>query len=261
MYTNIVRNRLIFAGRTLLLGLTFFFGQVQAQATSPYDGIYQWSPGQYLSLHQDGTKIIAALFFTNDGNYTFPAAAGAGTLPVQQLDIFDLMSGPVTGSTAQMDGTRFHRACNVAYDFRFNNDATITVTRIGVSNTAAAGSAHISCSSIVGMEAATMIVPKIRFNPTPTPTPVVVAATCSASNFTSSIYNAIQIGMTVDQVNQTVGCQNNPALTSRMTAYIMFTWISVNSSAFVQVYFDDTGTYVTPLFGNSSSPYKASMGF
>src|SRR5674476_42106 len=168
MNSNIIRNRLISVGHTLLLGLSFFFGQAQATGAT-YDGIYQWSPGNFLSVHQDGTQMIATIYFNNDGSYSFPAPAGGGVLPVPTLDLFDLMHGDVTGSTAQMDGTRFHRECNVGYDFTFNNDATITVTRIGVSNTAAADSAGISCSLIVGMEPSTMIVPKIRFNPNTAP--------------------------------------------------------------------------------------------
>jgi pimeloyl-ACP methyl ester carboxylesterase len=168
MNINTIRNRLISIGHTLLLCMSFLFGQAQATDVT-YDGVYQWSPGNFLSLHQDGTAMIAAIFFTNDGSYSFPAPAGGGVLPVPQLDLFDLMHGDVTGSTAQMDGTRFHRECNVGYDFTFNNDATITVTRIGVSNTPAADSAHISCSSIVDMEPATIIVPKIRFNPNTAP--------------------------------------------------------------------------------------------
>jgi hypothetical protein len=74
------------------------------------------------------------------------------------------MHGQVTGSTAAMFGTRFHRVCNVGYNLTFNANATITVTRTGLSNTAAADSAGISCSAIVGAEASTLTVPKIRFN-------------------------------------------------------------------------------------------------
>jgi hypothetical protein len=129
-----------------------------------YDGIYQWSPGNYLSLHQDGTNMIATIYFTNDGNFSFPAPAGGGVLPVPQLDVFDLMAGQVTGSTAKIAGTRFHRVCNVTYDFTFNANATITVTRTGQSNTAAADSARLSCSAIVGNEPTTLTVPKVRFN-------------------------------------------------------------------------------------------------
>ncbi len=73
------------------------------------------------------------------------------------------MNGQVVGSTVRMNGTRFHRACNVTYDFTFNTDATITVTRFGVSNTAAADAAGISCSAIVSTEPTTLSVPKIRF--------------------------------------------------------------------------------------------------
>ena len=134
-----------------------------------FDGIYQWSPGNYLSLHQDGSHMIASIYFNADGNFSFPATSGTGVLPVPQLDIFDLMNGQVIGSTVQMNGTRFHRACNVTYDFTFNSDATITVTRVGVSNTAAADAAGIACSAIVGAEPITLSVPKIRFNPDATP--------------------------------------------------------------------------------------------
>jgi len=162
-----IRIRLIAIGRALLLCLPLLVEQTQAQTTSTYDGIYQWSPGKFLSLHQDGTNMIATIYFTGDGNFTFGAPAGGGTLPVPQLDLFDLMSGTVSGSSAHIDGTRFHRACNVAYDFKFNSDTSITVTRVGASNTSAANSAGISCSSILGMEASTMTVPKIRFNPAP----------------------------------------------------------------------------------------------
>jgi hypothetical protein len=165
MSTSTFRNRLSLAGRALLLGLPLFFGQAQAAVVSaPYDGIYLWSPGNFLSLHQDGSYMIATIYFTNDGSFSFPALAGGGVLAVPQLDLFDLMDGPVTGSTAKINGTRFHRSCHVGYDFTFNSDATITVTRTGVSNNPVADAAGISCSAIVGMEASTLIVPKIRFD-------------------------------------------------------------------------------------------------
>ena len=129
----------------------------------PRDGVYQWSAGNYLSLHQDGTHLIGTIYFNVDGNFSFPATSGGGVLPVPQLDLFDLMNGQVVGSTVRMNGTRFHRACNVSYDFTFSSDDTITVIRTGVSNTAAADAAGISCNAIVGAEPTTLIVPKIRF--------------------------------------------------------------------------------------------------
>ena len=108
--------------------------------------------------------MIAVIYFTKSGSFSFPAAVGGGTLTVPQLGLFDLMSGQVTGPTATLAGTRFHGACNVIYKFTFNTDTTITVTRTGVSNTPAAVTAGISCSAIVGVEPTTLIVPKLRFN-------------------------------------------------------------------------------------------------
>lgn len=162
--TNTFHNRLRLAGRAWLLGLPLLLGQAQATVVAAsYDGIYQWSAGQYLSLHQDGTHLIATIYFNKNGSFTFPASTG-GVLPVTQIDVFDLMDGQVSGSTAKMTGTRFHRACQVSYNFVFNSDTTVTVTRTGASNTPAADAAGISCSALAGTEASTLVVPKIRFN-------------------------------------------------------------------------------------------------
>lgn len=165
-----IRDYLVPAGQALVCMPLIFLGSAQADTT--YDGIYQWSPGNFLSLHQDGTQMIATIYFTNDGNFSFSTQSGSGVLPVPQLDLFDLMSGSVIGSTAQIEGTRFHRACNVTYDFKFNLDSSITATRVGVSNTSMADSAGISCASIVASEATTITVPKIRFNPVTVAGPV-----------------------------------------------------------------------------------------
>lgn len=108
--------------------------------------------------------MIATIYFNKDGSFTFYTPDGKGKLPISQLDIFDLLSGPVTGQTAKISGTRFHRACIVSYDFTFNTDDTITVTRTATSNSAAANAAGISCSATVSTEPITLIVPLIRFN-------------------------------------------------------------------------------------------------
>jgi hypothetical protein len=129
-----------------------------------YDGIYQWSTGQYLSLHQDEGIMIATIYFNKDGNFTFYTPDGKAMLPVPQIDIFDLLSGSVTGRTAKISGTRFHRACNVSYDFTFNSDASLTATRTAASNSAAATAAGISCSATIGAEPVTLTAPLIRFN-------------------------------------------------------------------------------------------------
>ena len=131
-------------------------------AAGLYDGIYQWSPGNYLSIHQHGGRIIATIYFNADGSFTFPSSDGH-TLPVPQLDIFDLLNGPITGNVAKITGTRFHRACNEAHDFVFDDGGNITVTKTAVSNTAAANLAGISCAAITDPVGTVLNVPKILF--------------------------------------------------------------------------------------------------
>jgi hypothetical protein len=127
-----------------------------------YEGIYQWAPGYYLTVQQHGTTVIATNYFTADGNFSFPSPDGH-VLPVPQLDLFDLYSGPITGANAKISGTEFHRACNVNYDFAFSDNGNITVTKTGVSNTAAANLAGISCSAITVPIGSVRVVPKILF--------------------------------------------------------------------------------------------------
>jgi hypothetical protein len=141
------------------------FGSPPGTNAGLYDGIYLWSDGNYLSLHQDGTDMIATNYFNDNGSFNFKTATG-DVLTIPQLDLFDLLSGPVTvtkaGATAKIKGTKFHRACDVTYDFTFSG-STLTATRTGVSNTAAAEAAGISCSAIVGTESPTITPQRQRF--------------------------------------------------------------------------------------------------
>lgn len=83
-----------------------------------------------------------------------------------------------------------------------------------------------------------------------------VADTCVAANITTAKYNAIALGMTIDQVNQTIGCKFNPSFTQRGTSYTVYTWIA---SGFIQVFFDGAGTTVTGL--NGTDIFKSANGF
>lgn len=81
---------------------------------------------------------------------------------------------------------------------------------------------------------------------TPTPT-VPISDTCTSANFSSAIYNAISIGMTMSQVEQTIGCRYTstyPLPTSQ--AYIEHSWgILVNLNPWrINVAFDPTDSVV-----------------
>ncbi len=89
--------------------------------------------------------------------------------------------------------------------------------------------------------------------------PVTVSATCSDSNFTNAIFNAITAGMTKSQVTQTIGCNNDPALTVTY-GNIMVTnsWMTITPSPkLIQVFFDGTDNIVTPNDGS----FKTKVGF
>ena len=89
-----------------------------------------------------------------------------------------------------------------------------------------------------------------------TPVRSSVADICVAANFTTAKYNAIALGMTPDQVNQTIGCKFNPSYTQRSASFTVYTWVA---SGFIQVYFDPAGTTVTGLAGNTL--FKTANGF
>ena len=94
-----------------------------------------------------------------------------------------------------------------------------------------------------------------------TPATSTVAATCAPSNFTTAAFNAIQVGMSLAQVSQTIGCLNTPLLTSRTTNYIIYGWGSMNYSGSILVWFDASGSTVTPLNNTPGVPFKYSSGF
>lgn len=88
----------------------------------------------------------------------------------------------------------------------------------------------------------------------PTPTNP-VAATCTASNFTLAKFDAIARGMTLDQVNRTIGCMNHAASTQRDAFRVVYVWANLGGNQIILVFFEPTGTTVTfdgPIFKTSS---------
>jgi hypothetical protein len=75
-----------------------------------------------------------------------------------------------------------------------------------------------------------------------------IAPTCSQSNFTLANYNAIAIGMTLQQVNQTMGCQYLPSQTMYISPYIVYIWYD-GGLKMIQVFFDASNNTVTASLG------------
>lgn len=94
---------------------------------------------------------------------------------------------------------------------------------------------------------------------TPVPKP------CTASNFTAAKVNAIDIGMTRDQVSQIIGCDSNESFSSQLNwANQIYSWsyrsyVPQYTSSVILVFFDADGQGVSPLQG--TNVIRMSSGF
>lgn len=76
---------------------------------------------------------------------------------------------------------------------------------------------------------------------------------CESSKVSQAHYDAIAIGMTLDQVNKVMGCLNNPSQTVRQTNFTTYGWAAKDDAGlYIQVFFDPTGTTVAPISGTST---------
>jgi hypothetical protein len=69
--------------------------------------------------------------------------------------------------------------------------------------------------------------------------------------FTLTQYNEIALGMTLDQVNQILGCQNDPDADTVLEGYPQYMWGPVGPNE-ISISFDPTGTTVTAIPGGST---------
>jgi hypothetical protein len=128
-----------------------------AFAAGPYDGIYQWDDGYYLSVHQiGGGTLIGTVYWVYTAN-----TEQVGTRRVSEADTFDLSHGQLVDSTATMTGTRFYRACTLSYDFTFNLDASLTVRHNSVSNSAGVSVADVDCAARYNTVGSVWTIPRI----------------------------------------------------------------------------------------------------
>lgn len=96
--------------------------------------------------------------------------------------------------------------------------------------------------------------------PPPPPPPVTgVSVTCTLDNFTKDKFDAIQAGMSIDQVNQVIGCKFEPRATMRLNELTQYTWVHLTTGRhLISVLFDESTLKVT---GTMGTLFKNSMGF
>lgn len=85
-----------------------------------------------------------------------------------------------------------------------------------------------------------------------------VSDTCSGSNITTTNFNAITLGMTLDQVNQTIGCKYDRGGTQTTSTYIVREWINPYGGT-IMVWFDSSGNIVTPLMSGADFKFGYSL--
>ncbi|MCH9640065.1 MAG: hypothetical protein K0U40_11310 [Betaproteobacteria bacterium] len=85
-----------------------------------------------------------------------------------------------------------------------------------------------------------------------------VSETCSAGNFSVDIFNAIQTGMTVEQVTQIIGCRSEISL--RSEDFLRHSWAFTNElrdTFSISVIFDPSTLTVHETVGS----FKTATGF
>jgi len=109
----------------------------------PYDGVYQWDPGYYLSVHRiGGDTLVGTIYWVYTAN-----TVQVGTRVISEADTFDLLHGQMVGSSATLSGSRFYRACTLSYDLTFNADSSLTVQQKSVSNSPGVSTADVDCAA------------------------------------------------------------------------------------------------------------------
>lgn len=125
-------------------------------AGGPYDGIYQWDPGYFLSVHRlNGDLLIGTIYWVFTDN-----TVKVGSRTLSETDSFDLLQGKLVGATATMNGARFYRACILSYDLTFNADSSISVQQKSVSNSPDVKTTDVDCATRYN-SAGSRTIPKI----------------------------------------------------------------------------------------------------
>jgi hypothetical protein len=92
-----------------------------------------------------------------------------------------------------------------------------------------------------------------------------VAETCTDANFTLARYDAIIEGMTLDQVNQIIGCKSNVNVTLVTEVYVHRIWHNggqtVGNIKGIGVYFDSTTGNIVKAKPSVPSIFKVRVGF
>ena len=104
------------------------------------------NPNGYLSVHQNGRNLIITSYTTiSSSNVTFYSAIGS-YIP-SRMDVWDLYSGTISGSTAFVSGQTIYGACLLQLNFVFDANGA-TGTLLSAQNTDSGNAQGMRCSDI-----------------------------------------------------------------------------------------------------------------
>ena len=119
-----------------------------AIAAGPFDGIYQLAgTEEFYSVHQNGSRMIVGNFIVG----RFPIAmllTNGQQFNATRLDYWNLFSGPISGSVAQLQGEAVFGACFLSATANFTQ-AGATVTVNSVSQTLAGSGQGTNCAAVL----------------------------------------------------------------------------------------------------------------
>lgn len=112
---------------------------------------------------------------------------------------------------------------------------------------------HLDQFTVLGVAGETVVSPPPPVTPPPPP---VNSGACGLDRFTATNFDAIQVGLSFDQVAQIMGC--SPSRTDRLAGLVTQTWINLEvTQMFIAVTFDESSMSVT---GNLGPAFKFWQG-
>ena len=126
--------------------LSMFVGN--ALAAGQYDGIYNLpNTATYISVHQNGTRIIMGVFTTGTAtNINFRLSDGQ-VVPGSRLDYWDLISGDLIGNHVRLVGQTAFGGCETTMAANFITDSVMALTQVSMRNTPQGSAAFIDCAA------------------------------------------------------------------------------------------------------------------
>ncbi len=134
--------------RNLITGLCLSGAAISAFGAGAYDGIYQSSASstQYVSLHQNGSTLIAAVYDSTSNGGVRVSILGGSIVPAK-LDFWNVYSGTIVNNAVILTGQIAFGGCTETVIGNFQANGSVTVTFNGAVPTLAGLNAGLNCNS------------------------------------------------------------------------------------------------------------------